>query len=113
MNASDDATSSVDTHHVAIAVTDTTDAPGTRGSVQDAEHLKQRNGQEPQGALKPQGVGSSTSSQSSEDSLRIEVVEQWEWDTCKCEPKGLAVTKILPGERHLRCFACAKPRGPP
>ena len=54
--------------------------------------------QEPQGALKPQGAGNSTSSQSSEDSLRIEVVEQWEWDTCKCEPKGLTMTKILPGD---------------
>ena len=68
---------------------------------------------EPQGALELQGVGSSTSSQSSEDSLRIVVVEPWEWHTCKCEPKGPTMTKIIPGERHLRCFACGKPRGPP
>ena len=32
MNASHDAMSSVDAHHAAIAVTDTTDAPGARGS---------------------------------------------------------------------------------
>ena len=179
MNASRDVMSSFDTHHVAVAVTDTTDAPGARGSVQDAGHLKQHNGQEqtgvateptdeaqlatndrgvsqpsmctdhvalaeagttqssprdldpaigrpassprqvasqnpePQGALELQGVGSSTSSQSSEDSLRIVVVEPWEWHTCKCEPKGPTMTKIIPGERHLRCFACGKPRGPP
>ena len=30
--------SSVDTHHVAVAVADTTDAPGARGSV-DAHHV--------------------------------------------------------------------------
>ena len=33
MNASRDVVSSVDTHHAAVAVTDTTDAPGVRGSV--------------------------------------------------------------------------------
>ena len=69
--------------------------------------------QEPQVTLEPQGAGSPTSGQSNEDSLRIEVVEPWEWETCKCEPKGPALTNIIPGERHLRCFACAKPRGPP
>ena len=44
MNASHNVMSSVDAHHVAIAVTDTTDAPGARGSV-DAYHVVvERNG---------------------------------------------------------------------
>ena len=52
MNASHDVMSSVDAHHAAITVTDTTDAPGARGSV-DAYHAAVEEEAEEKGEEEP------------------------------------------------------------